>query len=78
VQQQLQKETGEVILLRDLTNLHAASVKSTTRNDHQEVANVLQQQHGTYTSHYAHWDNSCDKLILIFHSQQDELQSMAN
>ena len=46
--QQLIQETGNIVLLKDLSNISQAGKKGKTRNDLDETVQVLMEKYGKY------------------------------
>ena len=57
VQQQLCQETGNVILLKDLSNIALAAKKGKSRNDLDVTVQVLMEKYGMLNMHhYCKWE----------------------
>lgn len=50
IQQKMAKESGNVILLKDLSNIHTATLQGKSRNDLDETITSLVEKYGNLLS----------------------------
>ena len=76
IQEAICQETGNVILLKDLTNIASATKKKTTRNDLDAVVKLLMDKYGKYLVCVVADINSCLGACVDVYS--DDMKNFKN